>query len=157
QPVRNTSLRDPAEGRELSVPSFPPPFSTDTMDALTREELGAFISAGKPTGKPRVRVLDKEDIAQLVHWFGDAAERVKRAGFDGVEIHAAHTYIIAGFLSPYYNRREDEYGGSLENRARLMLEVLHEVRRRTGDDFGVWLRLDARELRLDGGITLEEC
>src|SRR5690606_41122003 len=64
---------------------------------------------------------------------------------------------IAGFLSPYYNKREDEYGCSLENRARLMLEVLHEVRRRTGDDFGVWLRLDAQELRLDGGITLEEC
>src|SRR5690606_22020085 len=57
----------------------------------------------------------------------------------------------------YYNKREDEYGGSLENRARLMLEVIREVRQRTGDDFGVWLRLDAQELRLDGGITLEEC
>ncbi|PRB84000.1 NAD(P)/FAD-dependent oxidoreductase [Pseudomonas sp. MYb185] len=157
QHAGKSSVRDLTEGRELWVPSLPPPFKTDMMDSLTREELGAFISSGRPKNKPRVRVLDKDDIAQLVSWFGAAAERAQRAGFDGVEIHAAHTYIIAGFLSPYYNKREDEYGGSLENRARLMLEVIREVRQRTGDDFGVWLRLDAQELRLDGGITLEEC
>lgn len=157
QHAGKTAVRDLAEGRELWVPSLPPPFKTDMMDSLTREELGAFISSGRPKNKPQVRVLDKADIAQLVSWFGDAADRARRAGFDGVEIHAAHTYIIAGFLSAYYNKRDDEYGGSLENRARLMLEVIREVRQRTGDDFGVWLRLDARELRLDGGITLEEC
>ena len=157
QHAGKTAVRDLAEGRELWVPSFPPPFRTDMMESLTPEELGAFISSGKPKSKPRVRVMDKDDIAQMVQWFGDAADRAKRAGFDGVEVHAAHTYIIAGFLSPYYNKRDDEYGGSLENRARLMLEVLREVRRRTGDDFGVWLRLDAQELRLDGGITLQEC
>ena len=157
QHAGKTAVRDLAEGRELWVPSLPPPFKTDMMDSLTREELGAFISSGRPKSKPQVRVLDKADIAQLVSWFGDAAERARRAGFDGVEIHAAHTYIIAGFLSSYYNKRDDEYGGSLENRARLMLEVIREVRQRTGDDFGVWLRLDAQELRLDGGITLEEC
>lgn len=157
QHAGKTAVRDLAEGRELWVPSMPPPFKTDMMNSLTREELGAFISAGKPKNKPQVRVLDKADIAQLVSWFGEAAERAKRAGFDGVEIHAGHSYIIAGFLSPYYNKRDDEYGGSLENRARLMLEVIGEVRRRTGDDFGLWLRLDAHELRLDGGISLEEC
>ena len=157
QHAGKTAVRDLMEGRELWVPSFPPPMKTDMMDSLTAEELGAFISAGKPKSKPRVRVLDKADIEQLVGWFGEAAERAKRAGFDGVEIHAAHTYIIAGFLSPYYNKRDDEYGGNLENRARLMLEVIAEVRKRTGSDFGVWLRLDAQELRLDGGITLEEC
>ncbi|WP_185268420.1 oxidoreductase [Halopseudomonas xiamenensis] len=157
QHAGKTAVRDLAEGRELWVPSLPPPFKTDMMDSLTREELGAFISSGRPKNKPQVRVLDKADIAQLVSWFGDAADRARRAGFDGVEIHAAHTYIIAGFLSAYYNKRDDEYGGSLENRARLMLEVIREVRQRTGDDFGVWLRLDAQELRLDGGITLEEC
>lgn len=157
QHAGKTAVRDITEGRELWVPSLPPPFKTDMMDSLTPEELGAFISSGKPKTRPQVRVMDRDDIAQMVRWFGDAAKRAKRAGFDGVEVHAAHTYIIAGFLSPYYNKREDEYGGSLENRARLMLEVLNEVRRRTGDEFGVWLRLDAQELRLDGGITLEEC
>lgn len=157
QHAGKTAVRDLAEGRELWVPSFPPPFRTDMMDSLTREELGAFISSGKPKNKPRVRVMGQEDIVQMVQWFGDAADRAQRAGFDGVEIHAAHTYIIAGFLSAYYNQRDDEYGGSLENRARLMLEVIREVRRRTGSEFSVWLRLDARELRLDGGITLEEC
>ena len=157
QHAGKTAVRDLMEGRELWVPSYPPQTKTDMMDSLTPEELGAFISAGKPKSKPTLRVLDKADIAQLVGWFGEAAERAQRAGFDGVEIHAAHSYIIAGFLSGYYNKRDDEYGGSLENRARLMLEVIHEVRRRTGEDFPVWLRLDARELRLDGGITLEEC
>ncbi|WP_298190028.1 FAD-dependent oxidoreductase [uncultured Pseudomonas sp.] len=157
QHAGKTAVRDLMEGRELWVPSYPPQTKTDMMDSLTPEELGAFISAGKPKSKPTLRVLDKADIAQLVGWFGEAAERAQRAGFDGVEIHAAHSYIIAGFLSGYYNKRDDEYGGSLENRARLMLEVIHEVRRRTGEDFPVWLRLDARELRLDGGITREEC
>lgn len=157
QHAGKTAVRDLAEGRELWVPSLPPPFKTDMMDSLTREEMGSFISSGRPKNKPQVRVLDQADITQLVGWFGKAAERAKRAGFDGVEIHAAHTYIIAGFLSGYYNKRDDEYGGSLENRARLMLEVIAEVRRRTGQEFGVWLRLDARELRLDGGISLEEC
>lgn len=157
QHAGKTAVRDLMEGRELWVPSYPPQIKTDMMDSLTPEELGAFISAGKPKSKPSLRVLNKADIAQLVGWFGEAAERAQRAGFDGVEIHAAHSYIIAGFLSGYYNKRDDEYGGSLENRARLMLEVIHEVRRRTGEDFPVWLRLDARELRLEGGITLEEC
>lgn len=158
QHAGKTSVRDMAEGRELWVPSMPPPLKTDMMQALTREELGAFISSSKSREGPgiRIRVMDKADIAQMAEWFAAAAERARRAGFDGVEIHAAHSYIIAGFLSPYYNKRDDEYGGPLENRARMLLEVIAAVQERVGPDFPVWLRLDAEEIRTPGGITLED-
>ena len=158
QHAGKTSVRDMAEGRELWVPSLPPPLKTDMMQALTREELGAFISSSKSREGPgiRIRVMDKADIAQMAEWFAAAAERARRAGFDGVELHAAHSYIIAGFLSAYYNTRDDEYGGSLENRARMLLEVIAAVRARVGADFPVWLRLDAEELRTPGGITLDD-
>lgn len=157
QHAGKTATRDLAEGRELWVPSLPPPFKTDMMAALTPEEINSFISGSRNRGRPAVRVMDKQDIAQMVEWFAAAAVRAQQAGFDGVEIHAAHTYIIAGFLSGHYNQRTDEYGGSLDNRARLMLEILQAIRGRTGDDFAVWLRLDANELHTEGGITLEEC
>ena len=156
QHAGKTAVRDLAEGRDLWVPSMPPPMKTDMMQSLTQAELGAFIRP-KAGGKISIRVMDKADIAQMVEWFAAAALRAKTAGFDGIELHAAHTYIIAGFLSPYYNQREDEYGGCLENRARLLLEVIEAVRLRVGADFPLWLRLDAAELRTPGGITIDDC
>ncbi|MBC8650816.1 FAD-dependent oxidoreductase [Pseudomonas sp. MTM4] len=157
QHAGKVSVRDMAEGRELWVPSMPTPVKSDIMDALTSEEIANFVSSSRGIGSgPRIRVMDRDDIAQMVEWFAAAAVRAQQAGFDGVEIHAAHNYIIAGFLSPYHNQRDDEYGGSLENRSRLLREVLAETRRRVGDTFGVWLRLDAYELHTPGGITLEE-
>jgi NADPH-dependent 2,4-dienoyl-CoA reductase/sulfur reductase-like enzyme len=117
--------------------------------------MATFVGAlGKH--KPQMRVMDKGDIEQMIDWFAAAASRAQAAGFDGVELHAAHSYILAGFLSPYYNRREDEYGGSLENRARILVETLREVRRRVGRHFAVWLRLDGEELRTKGGITIAD-
>lgn len=73
-----------------------------------------------------------------------------------MELHAAHGYIIAGFLSGYYNQRDDEYGGPLENRARLLLEIIAAARARVGAEFALWLRLDAQELHTPGGIDLED-
>lgn len=158
QHAGKTAVRDLAEGRELWVPSMPPAVKTDMFATLTQEEIGAFISSSKGREKAgvKIRVMDKADIAQMIEWFAAAADRARRAGFDGVEIHAAHTYIIAGFLSGYFNKRDDEYGGSIENRARFMLEVIAALRQRVGPDYPVWLRLDAYELRMDGGITLDE-
>ncbi|WP_345791896.1 FAD-dependent oxidoreductase [Thauera sp. JM12B12] len=158
QHAGKNSVRDLAEGRELWVPSMPPAVKTDMFAALTQEELGAFISSSKGREKAgvKIRVMEQADIAQMIEWFAAAAERAQRAGFDGVELHAAHNYIIAGFLSGYYNRRDDEYGGSIENRGRFMREVIAAVRARVGADYPVWLRLDAYELRTEGGITLEE-
>jgi len=150
------AARDLAEGRDLWVPSVPRMTKNDIMSALTEAELGKFISSQRRDSNPVIRVMDKDDIAQMIEWFAAAAERAERAGFDGVEIHAAHNYIIAGFLSPYHNQRDDEYGGSFENRVRFMREVIQAVRARVSPNFGVWVRIDAYEMHTEGGITLEE-
>ena len=155
QHAGKTATRDLAEGRPIWAPSPPPPLKTTMMNALTKEELAAFVGAlGRH--KPQLRVMDKADIEQLIEWFAAAAARAQAAGFDGVELHAAHGYVLAGFLSPYYNKREDEYGGSLENRARLLLETIRAVKRRVGSGFPVWVRLDGEERRTKGGITIDD-
>ncbi len=91
------------------------------------------------------RVLTREEIKELVEKFGQAARRAKEAGFDGVELHGTHGYLINQFFSLYSNRREDEYGGSLENRMRFPLEVYRRARELTGNDFLIGYRLNARE------------
>ena len=140
------ATRDFAQGRPAWVPSIPPKARTTMMSAFTHEELATFVGAAG-AGRPQFRVLDKADIEQLIEWFAAAAARAQAAGFDGVEVHAGHSYILAGFLSPYYNQREDEYGGSLEKRARLLLETIRAVKARVGASFPVWVRLDGEELR----------
>jgi 2,4-dienoyl-CoA reductase-like NADH-dependent reductase (Old Yellow Enzyme family) len=94
------------------------------------------------------RALTPDEIGGLVEDFAVAAERAERAGFDGVELHGAHGYVLAQFLSPEVNQRTDEYGGSLENRARLLFEVLAAVRARCGADFQVGLRLSPERFGL---------
>jgi 2,4-dienoyl-CoA reductase-like NADH-dependent reductase (Old Yellow Enzyme family) len=107
-------------------------------------------------GGEQPRELALSEIATLVPRFAEAAERAKKAGFDGVEIHGAHGYLISQFLSPLSNHRRDAYGGSLENRARFLLEVIEAIRERVGRDYPVWCRLSAMEIGAEGGITLEE-
>jgi 2,4-dienoyl-CoA reductase-like NADH-dependent reductase (Old Yellow Enzyme family)/thioredoxin reductase len=106
-----------------------------------------------------VGVIPKEltitEIEAIQEAFADAAGRAKRAGFDGVEVHGAHGYLICEFLSPYTNRRTDKYGGDLENRARFPLEVVKKTRDKVGDRFVVGYRMSADEY-VPGGLTLEE-
>ncbi len=102
------------------------------------------------------RELTPSEISAIVARFGEGAERARRAGFDGVEIHGAHGYLISQFLSPLANRRQDVYGGRLENRARMLLEIIQAVREKVGKDYPVWCRLSALEIGVEGGITLEE-
>jgi 2,4-dienoyl-CoA reductase (NADPH2) len=92
----------------------------------------------------------------VVDWFADATERCRRAGFDAVELHAAHGYLLSEFLSPQWNRRDDEYGGPIENRARLLCEVIRACKQRAGDDFTLWCRIDAKEFRTPNGIVFED-
>jgi 2,4-dienoyl-CoA reductase-like NADH-dependent reductase (Old Yellow Enzyme family) len=99
--------------------------------------------------------LDADGIERVVTAFADAAGRAVRAGFDVREVHGAHGYLLHEFLSPLSNVREDEYGGSLENRARLLLRVVEQVRRIAGDDRPVFVRLSATDYA-DGGFTPEQ-
>ncbi|MDZ4168152.1 MAG: NADH:flavin oxidoreductase [Coriobacteriia bacterium] len=101
------------------------------------------------------RPMTREQIAGVVERFAAAALRVKRAGFDGVELHAAHGYLLNQFFSPLTNRRDDEYGGDIAGRLRLPLQVVAAVRAAVGEDYPVLLRLGARDY-LEGGTTVED-
>jgi 2,4-dienoyl-CoA reductase-like NADH-dependent reductase (Old Yellow Enzyme family)/thioredoxin reductase len=100
--------------------------------------------------------LTMDEILERVEWFASAARRAKEAGFDGVEIHGAHQYIVSAFLSSATNQRKDKYGGSVENKARFLVEILQAVRREVGPNFPVWVRFNAREWGVGDGITIEE-
>ena len=101
------------------------------------------------------REITREEIQEIIAAFGASALRAREAGFDAVEVHGAHGYLLTQFLSALSNKRDDEYGGSLINRSRFMVEVLQEVRRRVGPDFPVSLRLSVEEC-IKGGYTFED-
>ena len=101
------------------------------------------------------RPLAADEIATIVSQFASAARRVRDAGFDGVEIHAAHGYLLDQFYSPITNKRSDEYGEDLTGRIRMHLEVIEAVRAEVGEDFPVLLRFGAVDF-IDGGSRLED-
>lgn len=100
--------------------------------------------------------MTKENIKTLVEAFGDSALRAKKGGFDGVQIHSAHGYLLNQFLSPYYNRRQDEYGGNIENRARIIFEVYENIRKKVGNDFLVAIKINCSDFMEENGLQLEE-
>lgn len=102
------------------------------------------------------RPLEKEEIYEIVKKYGEAAKRAQICGFDAVEIHAGHSYLLSQFLSPLTNKRTDEFGGSAENRARFARLVLEEVRKQVGPFFPIFVRISADEF-IEGGNTLEDC
>lgn len=99
--------------------------------------------------------LTKKEIANIITAFQNAAGRVKKAGFDGVEIHSAHGYLLNQFFSPLSNKRTDEYGGNVLNRIRIHLEVIEAVRKIVGNDFPILLRLGASDY-IEEGTTIED-
>ncbi|MGF0019710.1 FAD-dependent oxidoreductase [Sporofaciens sp. SGI.106] len=101
------------------------------------------------------RPMTKEEILTTVKKYGEAARRVQAIGFDAIEIHCGHSYLMSQFISPYYNKRTDEFGGSVENRLRFPRMVLEEVRRQVGPWFPIIVRISAEE-RVPGGNTLED-
>ncbi|MEP5763999.1 MAG: FAD-dependent oxidoreductase [Halieaceae bacterium] len=148
---------DVAAGRPLLVPSIPTKAGSDMFELLTPEELANFVKAAGPDGQgARYREMTAADIQTLIAQFVTAAERARTAGFDAIEIHAGHGYVLSSFLSPAVNKRKDQYGGSRENRARLLCEVIIAVRQAVGRDFPIMVRFDAMEYRIDGGISLED-
>lgn len=115
--------------------NIPPPTPTVTGDAA--------------------KAMEKEDIEELKEYYARCSHHAMLAGADGMEIHAAHGYLLEQFLSPLFNRRTDEYGGSLENRMRLMIEVIETVRNEIGREKVLGLRISADEY-MPGGLTLED-
>lgn len=148
------ATEDSRNGRPMWVPSYPERKRGDYMDGVLESELALMFDPDAP--KPQLHPMGLEDIDLLVSQFANAAMRAKTAGIDAVEIHAGHGYIISEFLSPSTNQREDEYGGSLENRARLLLRIIAAVREAVGNDFPVWCKLDSGEFGNDEGISLTD-
>jgi 2,4-dienoyl-CoA reductase-like NADH-dependent reductase (Old Yellow Enzyme family) len=101
------------------------------------------------------KAMTKDEIDYIIKAFAQASRRAQQSGFDGVEIHAAHSYLINQFLSPYYNQRQDEYGGSLDNRIRLLVEIYAEIRKLVGNEYPILVKLTASEF-FDGGLTFDE-
>lgn len=103
--------------------------------------------------KQETRPMTLDEIHELVGQFGDAALRCKKAGVDGVELHCAHGYLLQQFLSPYTNKRTDEYGGSFENRLRIVIEVIRDIREKCGRDFVLGCRVSVEEFLDKIGVT----
>lgn len=122
-----------------------------------RTGMETVSSSNIPTkaGGETPRPMTREEILHTVKKYGEAAKRAQAIGFDAVEIHCGHSYLMSQFISPYYNRRTDEFGGSTENRLRFPRMVLEEVRRQVGPWFPIIVRISAEE-RVEGGNTLED-
>jgi 2,4-dienoyl-CoA reductase-like NADH-dependent reductase (Old Yellow Enzyme family) len=121
------------------------------------------LTGDAPLGPSAIEGLDEvvsqemtlDDIRATVEAFTHAAERAREAGFDGVQIHAAHSYLLSQFLSPAFNYRDDAYGGSIENRARVLVEVVEAIRKRVGKDYPLLIKINSRDF-LEGGLELED-
>ena len=152
------SLQDTLAGRPMWVASEPGPPGRDDLYGMVTADEGAKMMEPflGPDSKLYYKVLDHDDIASVIDDFASAVVRAREAGVDGCELHAGHGYLIDGFLSPAKNHRTDEYGGPVEHRARILVEILQEIRRRVGDDYAVWCRLNSTENRPDG-MTLDDC
>jgi len=107
-----------------------------------RKEMQAFF------GTPRA--MTEDDIQDAIQRFGKAAGLAKQAGFDGVQIHGAHGYLVSQFLSPHHNQRDDRWGGSIENRMRFVVEVYKAMRANTGDDFNIGIKMNSADFQRGG-------
>ncbi|NQU21058.1 MAG: NADH:flavin oxidoreductase [Candidatus Nealsonbacteria bacterium] len=122
--------------------------------SLTQRDV---VGPSSVTSEGRVlgRAMTPQQIEQTIQSFTRAAEWSQQAGFDGVQIHAAHGYLLSQFLSPHFNKRTDEYGGSIRNRARLVLAILEKIKAALGATFPVLIKMNSDDF-IDGGLTVEE-
>lgn len=149
---------DIARGHPMLVPAIPKRSRPDELSMMVTEaEIAGFMAPhASPTARVEYQVATDDDLAHVVDRFADATDRCRRAGIDGVELHAGHGYLIDEFLSPALNHRTDEWGGSTENRAGLLLEIVRAIRRRVGHDYPVWMRVNALEYHKPDGETFAE-
>jgi len=126
---------------------------TTTKAAGRRPLAPSAVKAGQFPEEPQA--MSNQDIDEIVAAFGDGARRAREYGFDAVELHAAHGYLINQFLSPLTNQRTDSYGGPVENRCRFLLDVYHRVRAEVGPDFPVLVKLNGSD-NLEGGLDIRD-
>ncbi len=149
---------DIARGHPMLVPAVPKRSRPDRISMMvTDAEIAGFMAPhASPTAKVEYKVAAEDDLTRVIEQFASATERCQRAGIDGVELHAGHGYLIDEFLSPALNHRDDRWGGSIEHRARLLIEIIGAIRSRVGPDYPVWMRINALEHHKDGGETFDD-
>ncbi|MBM4463222.1 MAG: FAD-dependent oxidoreductase [Chloroflexi bacterium] len=154
QHAGGVAAEESAQGIAPLTPSPIQPAVAEVLQDMTMQEVTSLMTrfANAPADMT-TREITPEEIKRLVVCFAEAAGRAKRAGFDGVEIHAGHGYLIAEFLSRSKNKRQDAYGGELKNRARFLLEIIAAIREKVGKDYPIWCRMDGREFEIEDGIT----
>jgi len=126
-----------------------------TRPALCGQQPLAPSAVYDPVSRVLPRELTGEEVQQVIEWFVKAADRARQAGFDGVQLHAGHGYLLSSFISPHTNRRTDDWGGSSENRSRLIREIIAGICQTYGPEFPVIIKMNATD-HLPGGLTLEE-
>jgi 2,4-dienoyl-CoA reductase-like NADH-dependent reductase (Old Yellow Enzyme family) len=119
------------------------------------EQIPLAPSLVKGLSKSPRKQMSLADIQQVVQAFAHAAQRAKAAGFDGVQIHSAHGYLLSQFLSPIYNQRTDMYGGKIHNRARTILEILQAIRKSVGPDYPILVKLNSQDFA-ENGLSLAD-
>lgn len=127
----------------------------ETTSQVTGEQPIAPSAVREPSMPETPRELSVAEIHELVQQFGDCARRAKEAGFDGVEVHGAHGYLVGAFASPFSNKRSDEYGGTIRNRARFGMEIIRNIKEKCGEDYPVIYRISSVEY-VPGGLEIEE-
>ena len=120
-----------------------------------RMPIAPSSSEADPYFKGRCSAMTEAEIWQIVDAFGDGAKRAREAGFDGVQIHGAHAYLLSQFLSPHTNRRDDKWGGKLENRLRLHREIYQDIRHKVGEDYPVLIKVGVQD-GFSGGLEFNE-
>lgn len=154
------AVEDIVAARPLLVPSMPhASLEPDPlMGMLTADEVE---NMGTPAQVKGARVIfhemTREDIARMTQAYASAVVRARDVGIDACELHAGHGYLIDNFLSPTTNHRTDEYGGSVENRARFLIEILEAIRAQVGPDYPVWCRLNGGEVLIEGETLEDAC
>jgi 2,4-dienoyl-CoA reductase-like NADH-dependent reductase (Old Yellow Enzyme family)/thioredoxin reductase len=127
----------------------------ETSSALTGENIVAPSAIPDPVIGEMPHELSVSEIKEIISQFSEAALRAKKAGFDAVEIQGAHGYLINQFMSPFSNKRVDEYGGTLINRVKFALEIVEDIKRKVGNDYPIMFRISADEL-IENGLTIED-
>lgn len=119
--------------------------------------IAVSITENMPVYRKMAREMNDEDIEKIIEAFGQAGRRAQESGFDGVQIHGAHGYLVSQFLSPATNRRTDKWGGGLENRMRFVIEATRAIKRNVDSDFPVMIKLGCKDFfRNEPGLTIEE-
>lgn len=126
-----------------------------TFSPGRKEALAPSVVGDDPYFQGPHRAMTEEEIREVVRAFGDASRRAREAGLDAVQVHGAHAYLLSQFLSPFTNRRVDQWGGNLENRLRLHHEIYREIRGKVGEDYPVLMKIGVQD-GFTGGLEFEE-